>query len=151
MGSANTREGNMGCPRIDSNQMPTIHSLHNSINNNIRTNQIKGLTETNADGSSEAQPMRIRSDQGGIRSPGQRIHIHKYIHNPLLLLSICSSLYTYISTRLHAKLRCFTEHSDFPLLYRRRHNYAQSRGTPLIIYSLRLTIKDELLLSYTSL
>jgi hypothetical protein len=141
----------MGCPEIDSNQMPTIRSLCNSFNNNIRANQVKGLTETNTDGSSEVQPMRIRSDQGGIRSPGQRIHIHKYICDPLLLLSIWSSLYTYISTRLHAQLRWFTEHSEFPLLYRQCHNYTQPHGTPLIIYSLRLTIKDGLLLSYTSL
>jgi hypothetical protein len=54
VGSANTREGDMGCPGMDSNQMPIIRSLLNSINNNIRTNQIKGLTETNADGSSGA-------------------------------------------------------------------------------------------------
>jgi hypothetical protein len=33
-----TQEGDMGCPGIDSNQMPMIRSLHNSINNNIWTN-----------------------------------------------------------------------------------------------------------------
>jgi hypothetical protein len=52
----------MGRPGIDSNQIPTIQSLHNSIDNNIRANQVKGLTEMNIDGSSEERPMRIRSD-----------------------------------------------------------------------------------------
>jgi hypothetical protein len=59
VGLANIREGDMGRPRIDSNQMPTIRSLCNSIDNNIRTNQVKGLTETNVDGSSEERPRRI--------------------------------------------------------------------------------------------
>jgi hypothetical protein len=53
VGLVNTREGDVGCPRIDSNQMPTIRSLHNSIENNTHTNQVKGLTETNIDRSSE--------------------------------------------------------------------------------------------------
>jgi hypothetical protein len=46
MGSTNTIEGNMGCPWIDSNQILMIRSLHNSIHNNIQTNQVEGPTET---------------------------------------------------------------------------------------------------------
>jgi hypothetical protein len=151
VGSANTIEGDMGRPRIDSNQMPTIRSLHNSIGNNICTNHAKGLTRMNVDRSSEERPMRIQQDQWGTMSPGQRIRICTHIHDPLLLLSICAYLYTYISTRLHAELRPFAERSTFPFLYQWRHNYVQPCGTLLIIYSLRLTIKDGLLLSGTLL
>jgi hypothetical protein len=70
------------------------------------------------------------------------------IRDPLLPSPICSGLYTYITTRLHTELQWFTEHSDFPLLSRWCHNYAQPHRTPLIAYSLRLTIKDGLLPSY---
>jgi hypothetical protein len=63
MGSANTREGDMGRPRIDSNQIPTTHSLYNSIDNSIHTNQVEGLTETNVDESSEERSMRTQQDQ----------------------------------------------------------------------------------------
>jgi hypothetical protein len=40
-------------PRIDSNRIPMIRSLHNSISNNISINHAEGLTGTNIDGSSE--------------------------------------------------------------------------------------------------
>jgi hypothetical protein len=63
MGSTKIMGEGTECPRIDSNQMLMICSLSNSINNNIRTSQIKGLTETNIDGSSREQPMKIRSDR----------------------------------------------------------------------------------------
>jgi hypothetical protein len=57
MGSTNTIEDDMGHPGIDSNQMPTIRSLQNSSYNHIHTNQVKGLTKTDIDGSYEGRPM----------------------------------------------------------------------------------------------
>jgi hypothetical protein len=56
MGSTNTIGDNMGCPGIDSSQMPTIRSLHNSGHNNNHANQDKALTETDVDGDTPQAP-----------------------------------------------------------------------------------------------
>jgi pterin-4a-carbinolamine dehydratase len=66
-GANNERETNVGSmktigegaerPGIGSNHTPTIRSLHNPVQNNIHTNRIKRLTETDIDGSYEGRPM----------------------------------------------------------------------------------------------
>jgi hypothetical protein len=57
VGSMNTIEDDMGRPGINSNQMPTIQSLHNSGHNNNHTNRGKALTETDVDESCGERPM----------------------------------------------------------------------------------------------
>jgi hypothetical protein len=63
MGSTNTIGDDMGCPGIDSNQMPTIQSLHKSGLNNSHNKKDKALTETDVDGFSGEQPTKTRLDQ----------------------------------------------------------------------------------------
>jgi hypothetical protein len=53
MGLAKTTGDDMGCPGIGSSQMPTIRSLQTPFTNNAHTHQVKVLTETDVDGSSE--------------------------------------------------------------------------------------------------
>jgi hypothetical protein len=63
MGLTNTIEDDMGHPGIDSNQMPTIRSLHNSGHNNNHTSQAKALTEMDIDGSYRERSMRTQLDR----------------------------------------------------------------------------------------
>jgi hypothetical protein len=60
VGSTKMMGEGMEHPRISSNQMLTICSLHNSIDNNINANHAKRLTGMSTDGSSEGQPMRTQ-------------------------------------------------------------------------------------------
>jgi hypothetical protein len=63
MGSTNTIGGEMGHPRIDSNQMPMIQSLHRSSLNKSHNKKDKVFTETDIDGSSGEQSMRTQLDR----------------------------------------------------------------------------------------
>jgi hypothetical protein len=85
-------------PGIGSNHTPTIHSLHNPVQNNIHANESKGLLKrmlTNLAKSNPCEPDQTKEEQ----DPHAKGYVSVYV-GPLHYL--CSQfglrLYTYIVT-----------------------------------------------------
>jgi hypothetical protein len=141
----------MGRPGSGSNQIWGILSLQNLFSIKEGTNQAPRLTSWDGSGS-YAMPTRWTPlTPQGLEEPDWRIHIPKWRKDPFSLFSLWTCLYTYSSTHIHTELQMFAGRSDFILLYKWCHNYAQPHGVLLIVYSSWLTIKDRLLCSGTLL